>query len=239
MRKQRARIAGGAPHHLAIAAADDDIGEIGRQRRPLRHRQQMALALDAGDFDQRLLVDDGRSAQQRTRDRDLVLARELSDQAARRVGEQRQPFGQIGARGEFGMRNEAGQNAVEQLDMIGPEIRRPLQEQFGDPPRGVGAALGIAISDDLIKPGDQRCRRQSSKHTQNPPHWRVFRHVRSGFVKEGLGLKRAGKAVKSRLRGLAGLAVSAGKPLYQPQLMVLIRSRIESGPLPDPLFFIT
>ena len=101
----------------------------------------MTLALAAGDFDQRLLVDDGRSAQQRTCDRDLVFARELPDQPARRVGEDRQPFGQIGARGEFGVRDEPDQNAVEQLDMIGPIVRRPLQVQFGDPPRGLGTAL--------------------------------------------------------------------------------------------------
>ncbi len=156
MRKTRARIAGGAPHHIAIAAADHDIGEIGRKRRPLRHRQQMALALAAGDFDQRLLVDDGRSAQQRPGDRNLVFARELPDQGARRIGEDRQPLGQIGACGKFGVWNEPGQNAVEQLDMIGPVIRRTLQVQLRDPPRGLGAALGIAISDDLIKPGDQR-----------------------------------------------------------------------------------
>ena len=134
----------------------------------------MILALAAGDFEQRLVVDDGRSAQQRTCDRDLVFARELPDQPARRVGEDRQPFGQIGTRGEFGVRNEAGQDAVEQLDMIGPVVRRPLQVQFGDPPRGLGTTLGIAISDDLIKPGDQRCRDGHPKHTQNPPHWRGF-----------------------------------------------------------------
>jgi hypothetical protein len=29
VRKKRARIARGAPHHLAIAAADHDVGEIG------------------------------------------------------------------------------------------------------------------------------------------------------------------------------------------------------------------
>ena len=88
----------------------------------------MALALLAGDFDQHLLVDDGRAAQQRTCDGNFVFMRELADQSARRVGEQRQPFGQIGARGEFGMRDEAGQNAVEQLDMIGPEARAPPAE---------------------------------------------------------------------------------------------------------------
>ena len=38
-------------------------------------------------------------------------------------------------------------------------------------------------------------------------------------------------AAKSAPQGVAGLAGTARKPLYQPQLMVLIRSRIESGPL--------
>ena len=95
----------------------------------------------ARDFDQHLFVDDGRAAQQRTCDRDFVLMRELADQPARRVGEQRQPLGQIGARGDFGMRDQAGQDAVEQIDMIGAEIRRALQEQFADPARGIGAAL--------------------------------------------------------------------------------------------------
>ena len=180
MRKQRPGIAGGAPDDLAIAALHDDIGEIGRKHPPLRHRQQVALALDACDFDQRLLVDDGRPAQQRARDRDLVVARELSDQPARRIGEDRQPFGQIGTHGELGVRNETGQDAVEQLDVVGPEFRRPLQEQLRDPPRGVGAAFGIAMSDDLIKPGDQRCGDVHRKHTQNPPDWRVFRQLRWG-----------------------------------------------------------
>ena len=96
----------------------------GESARPFRHRQQMALALHAGDFDQYLSSMHGRAAQQRTRDRNFVLMGELSDQAARRVGQQRQPLGQIGARVEFGMRDEAGQDAVEQIDVIGAEIRR-------------------------------------------------------------------------------------------------------------------
>ena len=116
----------------------------------------MALALDARDFDQGALVDHGRPAQQRPRDRYLVLARELSDQRAWRVGKDRQPFGQIGARGNFGVWNEIDQNAIKQSDVIGPEILGPLQEQFGDPAGRLGAAFGIAVPDDLIEPGDQR-----------------------------------------------------------------------------------
>jgi hypothetical protein len=151
-----AGIAGGAPDRRAVAAAYDDVGEIARKRRTLRHRQQMALALDARDFDQGLFIDDGRSAKQGTCDRDLVLARELPDQGAGGVGEERQPFGQIGPHGEFGMRNEIDQNAVKQVDVIGPESCGALQEQLGDPSGGLGAAPGIAVPDDFIELGDQR-----------------------------------------------------------------------------------
>src|ERR1700722_17217025 len=46
----------------------------------------------------------------------------------------------------------------------------------------------------------------------------------------GLALEPPNKAVKSPLRGPRGPCPVGEKPLYQPQLMVLIRSRIESGP---------
>ena len=137
----------------------------------------MALALHAGDFDQHLFVDDGRAAQQRTRDRDFVLMGELADQGARRVGEQRKPFGEIGARREFGMRDQAGQHAVEQIDVIGAEIRSALQEQLADPARGIGAAFGIVASDDFVESGDQRCRWRHEAFP-NRPYWRVFRQSR-------------------------------------------------------------
>src|SRR4030088_3068122 len=42
-------IACGAPDHFAVAAAHDHVGEIARKFWPFRHRQQMALALEARD----------------------------------------------------------------------------------------------------------------------------------------------------------------------------------------------
>ena len=113
----------------------------------------MALALHARDFDQGLFIDDGRSAKQGTCDRDLVLARELPDQGAGGVGEEGQPFGQIGPRGEFGMRNEIDQNAVKQVDVIRSESCSALQEQLGDPSGGLGAATRIAVPDDFDRMG--------------------------------------------------------------------------------------
>ena len=38
-RKQCARVAGGAPDYVAVAAAHEDVGEIGRKRCAFRHRQ--------------------------------------------------------------------------------------------------------------------------------------------------------------------------------------------------------
>ena len=136
----------------------------------------MALALDARDFDQGGLIDQRRPAQQRTRDQDFVLARELADQRAWRVAEHGQPFGQIGARGGFGVRHEIDQNAVEQIDMVGPQVRSPLQEQLGDPASGLGKAPGIALLEDLIEPGDQR---GSSRHEHysNPAERRALQTI--------------------------------------------------------------
>ena len=47
-------------YHVAIAALDDHIGQTRRERRSLRHRQQMTLTSQASDFEQRRLVDDAR-----------------------------------------------------------------------------------------------------------------------------------------------------------------------------------
>ena len=65
-------------------------------------------------------------------------------------------FGQSGARADFGMWNEIDEDAVKQIDVIGPEMRRPLQVQFGDPAGRLGPAFGIAMPDDLFELGDQR-----------------------------------------------------------------------------------
>lgn len=161
----RPRIAGGAPDHVAVTAAHQHIGETGRERRPFRHGQQMALAFDARDLDQCRFVENRRAAQQRPGNRDFVLARELPDQFARRVGKQRHSFGKIDPRGKLGMPNEIDQQPVEQIDVIGPEPGCILEEQFGDPARGLGAALGVAFADDLIEPWDQR-RGGGHQHTQ-------------------------------------------------------------------------
>src|ERR1700738_5057979 len=113
----------------------------------------MALALDARDFDQGPFIDNRRSAQQRPGNQYLVLARQLPDERARSIGEEEEPLRQIGTRGEFGVRYETDQNAVKQIDVIGPEIRGPHQEQFSDPAGGLGAAFGIPCLTTSSSPG--------------------------------------------------------------------------------------
>jgi hypothetical protein len=54
------------------------------------------------------------------------------------------------------MRDETGQDAVEQIDMIGAEARRTLQEELADTARGIGAALGVATTDNVVEFRDQR-----------------------------------------------------------------------------------
>ena len=130
---------------LAVAAAHNDIGEVGRKLWPLRHRQQMTLALDAGDLDQACssITGDRRSSGPAI---DISSSRASCPTSPRgALARTRQPLGQIGARGKFGVRNEIDQNAVEQINMIGPETRGPQQEQFGDPARGFGQAFGVAL----------------------------------------------------------------------------------------------
>ena len=116
----------------------------------------MTLALDSCNVDQGALIDDRRSAKQRPRNQYLVLARELPDQPARRVDNDRQPLCQLNTRGNFGVRNEVDQGAVKQIDVIGPQSSNRLEVQLGDPARRLGAAIGIAVFDDFIEPGDQR-----------------------------------------------------------------------------------
>ena len=71
------------------------------------------------------------------------------------------------------MRDETGQDAVEQLDVIGAEARSPLQKKFADAARGIGAARGVATPDDIVEFRDQRwC--SYHKPIQNRPFWRVF-----------------------------------------------------------------
>ena len=133
----------------------------------------------ARDLDQCLFVEDGRAAQQRTRDRDLVLARELSDQGARRIGELRQPFGEVGAGQDFGIRHQADQDAVKEIDMFGAEMRSALQEQIRDAPRRIGTAFRIVTSNDLVEAGDHQCR-SGHPTTQKPADRHGFGQSRRG-----------------------------------------------------------
>jgi hypothetical protein len=126
----------------------------------------MALALHARDLDQGRLGNDRRAAQQRAGDQNFIFAHQQVDQRGRRVAEHGQALGKVGSRSDFRVRNEAGQDAVEQIDMRGLELSGTGQKQFRDFVRGIGAAPRIAVLDDVIETGDQR-RGPSHRHTRN------------------------------------------------------------------------
>ena len=58
--------------------------------------------------------------------------------------------------GDFGVWNQIDQDVVKQIDVVGPEICRILQEQFGNPAARLCLPFGIAIPDDFFETGDQR-----------------------------------------------------------------------------------
>jgi hypothetical protein len=169
------------------------------------------------DFDQGLFIDDGRSAKQGTCDRDLVLARELPDQGAGGVGKKGQPLGQIGPRGEFGIRNKINQNAVKQVDVIRPESCGALREQLGDPSGSLGAAPGIAMSDDFVELGDQRPgnRHQTHSNPQQPQAVCEF-SGKIGRLGEGrVRFELRPNEPQNHSLGRRGPCRIAQKPLYQ------------------------
>src|SRR3954463_1607199 len=85
-------------------------------------------------------------------------------------------------------------------------MRRPLQEQFSDPADSLGAALGIAIPDDLIEPRDQRCRNRHER-PQNPPNCRMCGNLgalRERRVRLETVPRNGSKSRLAASRGLAG-----------------------------------
>ena len=107
------------------------------------------------------------------------------------------------------MWNEIDQNAVKQVDVIGPKICRPQQEQLGDPAGCLGTAFGIAMFDEFIKPGDQRRGKCHQTHS-NPGKPRAIDEFsgNSGGPGEGrvrFEASRNGcKIIRAGYAGLAG-----------------------------------
>ena len=109
----------------------------------------------------------------------------------------------------------------------------PQQEQLGDPAGCLGTTFGIAMFDEFIKPGDQRRGKCHQTHSNpgKPQSIDEFSGNSGGPGEGRVRFEASRNGCKITLRGLRGPCRIAQKPLYQPQLMVLIRSRIESGPL--------
>src|SRR6266576_1127915 len=91
----------------------------------------------------------------------------------------------------------------------------------------------IAMFDEFIKPGDQRrgkCHQMSS-NALKPRAIDEFSGNLGGLGERRVRFELSLNGCKIICAGSRGPCRIAQKPLYQRQLMVLIRSRIESGPL--------
>jgi hypothetical protein len=71
--------------------------------------------------------------QHRRRHHDRLVARKRPDHRDRRAGDRRQPLGEFGARLLLDLHGKAGNDVVEQVDLIVGIIVRPKHEEVGDP----------------------------------------------------------------------------------------------------------
>ena len=112
-----------------------------------------ALRLRGGH--ERFLVEPLGLLQHRGGDHDVIVEGERLDGANRRVRDRRQPPRQLGARGDLDLRREAPDHVVEHLDLLARILRGAGDEQVGDVPERIDAALGRARGDRLLKLGDE------------------------------------------------------------------------------------
>ncbi len=103
---------------LMIAAFDQNIGHVFGDRFPLRDREQMGLALDAGIDHQRIVVEPFRVPQHRTGDFDRIVKGELMDDLDRRVVDRRQTLRELGARGKLDLVGETIDHLAERRNIL-------------------------------------------------------------------------------------------------------------------------
>ncbi|MEY9462122.1 hypothetical protein ABH973_002535 [Bradyrhizobium ottawaense] len=236
-REHRTGIARGAAHHVAVAALHQHVGDDGRQSGALRHRQQMPLALQPRNLDQRGIIEHGRAAQHGAGHQDLVLARELIDQMRRRVVQVREALGEVDARGKLRMRDEIDQEVVEEIDELGPKIGGILEEQLGDGARDFAASPRITAFDDIVQSGNER-RGNGHENATRRGHAAgaplVQAAPQSGnLAPRGEGSVRPGAPRIGRKKprlARDGPCPGGQKALYQRQFIFSYDPRSESGP---------
>jgi hypothetical protein len=121
-----------AQHHVAVSAFDKHVGDGFGKELSLRDREQMLLASRSGILDQRNVVEQTRSLENRAGDVDLIVERQLADHVRWRIRDRREPIGERGARRKFNIGNEVIEHTIEHLNMIAGKMARSKDEKIGN-----------------------------------------------------------------------------------------------------------
>ena len=131
-RKARAPVCDHLTDHAAIAAFDQNIGDLFAQLQALGDGKKMLLALGGGVFNQVGIAQLLRVGQHRLGDGDIVVKGERADQPGRSVVDIRQPAGKSCPRLYFDIGREFLQHVIEQRDLFAGIAARAGRKQIGD-----------------------------------------------------------------------------------------------------------
>jgi hypothetical protein len=132
----------------------------------------MTLAFHLRYFHQQRFFENGRAAQHGSCNRNLIRARKLPNQIARRVGDRSYSLGKVDTCRNFGVCNQIDQDVVEQIDMFRSKTVSPFHEQLGNPARHLGEAFGITPADNLFDLADQGV---CNRHERTQPRPLAFK----------------------------------------------------------------
>ena len=143
-------------HDLAVAARNQHIGHRRHQLLAPRQREQMRLPFGARDIDEILLFEPRRLRQDRRRDGDILVIGKPAQDRDRRIGDRREPLRQFRLGPAFDFLDQAGEDVVEQTDMVFVEMSRAFEEQRGDLPQDLAMLLRAAMQQRRLQFWNQR-----------------------------------------------------------------------------------
>ena len=146
-----AGIVDGALDHLVVAAQYQHVGHRAAQHPAGRDCHQMRLALAAGGFDQRLVVEPFRSGQYRTGDLDDIVERQGADGGRRRAADRSEAVGEQRLGRCLDVTHQALEYIVEQFDLLVGKIHRAVDEKIGHPAQGLDAARHGAVRERRLQ----------------------------------------------------------------------------------------
>ena len=127
--------------HIAIAAVEQHVGQRFLEMPAPRDRQEVRLALAARDLDQVAAGEPHRLTEHRRSDRNRIIMRQAPNEPGRRVIDERQPGGQLLPRPLLDPDHQELEHILEQQDLIFAVALGAGEEELGDAPHRLGAAL--------------------------------------------------------------------------------------------------